>query len=113
MAYSLFDYDPLTGVRTLFDYDEESSQAHFLRQEDLQGVVDLAKMNRAARKDDAMMKKQEYFCLYASVPPTIELELLKKGLRLSRDEDMPAIIKEIEQNYPNLKHTERKLWRPT
>jgi hypothetical protein len=112
MSYAQFSYDPLTGVRTLMDFDESTSTAHFLRQEDVEPLIERAAANRAARGDDAMMKKSEYFCLYASVPPTIEHELLKKGLNLSRTDDMPKIIKEIEANYPYLKHTERKLWRP-
>ena len=111
MSYSQFSYDPHTGVQTLVDEDM-SGTLHFLRREDLSGVIELAKQNRAARRDDAMMKTDEFFCLFASIPPTIEHELLKKGLRLGRDDDMPAIIKEIEANYPYLKHTERKLWRP-
>lgn len=111
MAFTQFEYDPVTGVQILADFEDEG-QMHFQKWEDLQGLVDLAAMNRAARKDDAMMQKDEYFCLYASVPPTIELEMLKKGISLEKS-SMKEIAQEIEANYPYLKHTERKLWRPT
>ena len=60
-----------------------------------------------------MLKRDEFFCLHATIPPLVELELLKKGMSLAREEDLPKIAKTIESDYPALKCTDLKLWRPT
>jgi hypothetical protein len=112
MALSQFDYDPLTGVEILWDYDEESGSAVFHKQQDVEPLLEWAKANRIAKKDDEMMKRDEYFCLFASIPATVEMELLKKGINIEKC-DTKTLVQEIETNYPYLKHTERKLWRPT
>jgi hypothetical protein len=50
---------------------------------------------------------KEDWWLYASIPTVVELELLKKGLKLHDKNHMKAILKEINTNFPYIKATEK------
>lgn len=102
-----FDYDPETGVQTCFDYDPIRDQVFLTYKQDVTGFLD--RMN-AMRNDESYSAKgiKEDWWHYASVPPVVEMELMKKGLYLENKEHMPAIIKELNTNYPNLKGTTKK-----
>jgi hypothetical protein len=113
MAFENFSYDPLTGIRTLFDYDEENDLAIFRREEDVEGVLKFAAECRRQDTTRAMLKKDDYFCLHSTIPALVEVELMKKGMFLTNPDDLPKISKEIETNYQYLKCTDLKLWRPT
>ena len=114
MAFEAFSYDPLTGIRTLFDYDEENDKAVFRREQDVEGVLKFAAECRRQETTRKALKRDDYFCLHAVIPVLEEFEILKKtGLSLTREEDLPKISKEIEANYQYLKCTDLKLWRPT
>lgn len=113
MAFENYSYDPLTGIRTLFDYDEEKDMAVFRREQDVEGVLKYAAECRRQETTKKMLKRDDYFCLHSTIPALVEVELLKKGLSLSREEDLPKISREIETNYQYLKCTDLKLWRPT
>jgi hypothetical protein len=113
MAFEHFSYDPLTGIRTLFDYDEETDRAVFRREQDVEGVLRFAELCRQQGTTREMLKRDDYICLHSTIPALVEVELLKKGLSLSREEDLPRIAREIETNYQHLKCTDLKLWRPT
>ena len=109
----LFDYNPLTGMRYLWDQDALTGDVYIRKEMDVEPILDRAKAIRNARSVDDQIKKDDYLCLVAMIPQIVELELLKKGLKLSRREDLPRIEREIETNYPHCKVSDKKLWRPT
>lgn len=113
MAFEHFSYDHLTGVRTLFDYDEQNDLTILRREQDVSGVLERAAACRAAGTTREMLKRDDFFCLHSTIPSIVEVELMKKGLSLSREDDLPRIAREIETNYAYLKCTDLKLWRPT
>ncbi len=115
MAFEHFSYDPLTGVRTLFDYDEENDRAVFRREEDISGVLKVAAETRANGVQSYIGTGDEQWFPQAVIPSTVMAELLKKGIDVSRLEgkDATALAREIETNYPWLKLTDKKIWRPT
>lgn len=113
MAFEQLSYDPQTGIRRLFDFDEETGATILKSEQDMEPHIRWAAMNRAAGTTRDMLKKDDYFCLHSTIPALVEVELRNKGLRLDREEDLPRIAREIEQNYPYLKCTDLKLWRPT
>ena len=113
MAFEHFDYDPLTGIRTLFDYDEQTDTTILRREQDVSAILERAAACRTAGTTREMLKRDDYFCLHSTIPSMVEVELLKKGMSLSREDDLPRIAREIEQNYKYLKCTDLKLWRPT
>lgn len=115
MAFEVFDYDPLTGIRTLYDYDEENDRAIFRREEDISGVLKVAAETRAMQPSSYIGQSDEKWFPMAIVPATVMAELMKKGIDVASMEgrDASALAKEIEQNYSYLKLTDKKIWRPT
>ena len=103
----LFDVDPLTGVREYFDYDPIKDEVHMTYEQDVTGFLD--RMN-AIRNNPNISDKgiKEEWWHYCSIPPVIEMELMKKNLSLSRKDDFKEILKEINANYPYLKATDKK-----
>ena len=103
----LFDYDAETGVTTHFDYDPIKDAVSLTYSQDVTGFLDRMKM---MRNDESYSQKgiKEDWWHYCSIPPVIEMELLKKGLSLDRKDDHKAIFREINANYPYLKSTDKK-----
>jgi hypothetical protein len=66
--------------------------------------------NKMMRNDESYSKKgiKEDWWHYCSIPPVIEMELLKKGLNLNNKDDHKAIFREINANYPYLKSTDKR-----
>lgn len=100
----LFDYDELTGVKTMFDYDPINDQAILSYEQDVSGFLGRMDKIRNAPEISAKGIKEDWW-LYCSIPPVVEMELKKKGLTLGKTSDMPRIFKEINANYPYLKAT--------
>jgi hypothetical protein len=108
----LYDYNPFTGVTKFFDEDS-FGDVHIRSEMDVEPALNRAKQIRNERSVDHQIKADDYMCLVAMIPPIVEMQLLKKGLRLSRTADLPKIEREIELNYPYCKVSDKKLWRPT
>lgn len=115
MAFEFFSYDPVTGVRTLFDYDEEKDLAIFRREEDISGVLKVAQETRKNQPNSYVNTSDEKWWPEAIIPSMVMAELLKKGIDVTRLEgkDATRLAKEIETNYPELKLTDKKIWRPS
>ena len=103
-----FDYDPLTGVTTTFDYDEDTDMAILTDTQDVSPILEYAKKIRNDGLTDKGIK--EDWWRYCIIPTVVQLELLKKGINImSPDTDqLKRAFKEINQNYPYLKLTEKK-----
>ena len=103
----LFDYDPLTGIRTLWEHDEETGKGIFRREQDVSAVVDYATSIRNQGLADGELKKDDYMCLYATIPAGVEMELKAKGISLYDKNATKRILEEININYPYLKMTSK------
>ncbi len=115
MAFEFFSYDPLTGVRTLYDYDEEKDMAIFRREEDISGLLKAAAETRARGPTSYINTSDEKWFPQAFISATMMADMLKKGIDVSRLEgkDATIVAREIETNYPSMKLTDKKIWRPT
>ena len=102
----LFDLDPETGIKTLFDYDPIRDQVFLTYEQDVTGFLD---QMQAVRNNPELSAKgiKEDWWHYASIPEVIEMELMKKGLSLSNKDHMKSILKEINANYPHLRATDK------
>ena len=100
-----FDYDPVTGVTQYFDYDPITDKVHLTSVQDVSKLLDEIKNKRLNSKSFGTV---EEFAHYATIPAIVELELLKKGIKLTDKNATKRIISEIEQNYPYLKATEKR-----
>lgn len=115
MAFEKFSYDPLTGVTTLFDYDDDKDLVILRREEDISGLLKAAAETRANGVTSYIGTDDEQWFPEAFITPIMMAELLKKGIDVGRLEgkDATALAREIEKNYPHMKLTDKKLWLPT
>jgi hypothetical protein len=51
---------------------------------------------------------QEEWWHYCSIPEVVEIDLMNRGLFLHKPDDMKAIIKIINSDYPYLKATTKR-----
>jgi hypothetical protein len=105
MAKRLLDYDPLTGMRTWFDYD--SNDVMYLTEE--QDVNPILDSNAAKRNDTEYSRKgiKKDWWHYADIPLVVILELKRKhGVDLmAKKVDWKSAFKIINREYPYLKTT--------
>ena len=111
----LFDYDPLTGITTWFDYDDDTDTAIFRREEDISGVLRVAELPRQQQPGSYIGQSDEKWFPQAIIPATVMAELMKKGIDVAAMEgrDASKLAKAVEQDYSYLKLTDKKIWRPT
>jgi hypothetical protein len=102
----LFDYDAETGMKTMFDYDPVKDQVFLTYEQDVTVFLDRMKQFRD-NPDYWKNGVKEDWAYYASIPPVIEMELMKKGLHLHNSAQTKEILKEINTNYPYLRATEK------
>lgn len=98
-----FDYDPLTG---LTEYYEETpdGKIHIHTYQDVEPFLDAAKRIANAGTADEAWTKQGV-AMYASVPPIVIGQLMKRGINIWDQNDLPRVVQEINQNYPYCKTT--------
>lgn len=106
-----FDYDPINQTHQYFDYDPMTGDISITTVQDVADALDIL---AAKRNDPEAWKKgvKESFAHYATITPVVEMELKKKGINIYDKNCSKRLMQEIEQNYPYLKVTEKKMWRP-
>ena len=106
------DYDPFTGLATYTeDIDDNRITVH--QEEDVAGLLDHLKEKRNTRSGDYSIAG--HMNHYAEIPQTVAVELMRKGINvynLRGKEEFDRLAREIETNYPMLKVTDKKAWRP-
>lgn len=101
-----FEYDPVTGIRTDFEFDEETNKVTLYRSADIEAVL---RYNQALRNEAITDKGiKESWWRYASIPPIIQLQLRAKGIDLNNQDHLKRAIQEINTNYPYLKCTDKE-----
>lgn len=96
----LFEYDPVTGISDYFDMDALTGQVSIRSEEDIEPLLDL---NLQMRNEGIKHVKGAPIRHYASVPATVIMDMLNKGINFYDKNDFPKVIREIETNYPYLK----------
>jgi hypothetical protein len=99
-----FDYDPNTGVTQTFDYDPVTEDVRLTSTQDLDVFFASVKAKRDNPEAWAKGVKEE-FAHYASIPPVIEMELLKQGIDIHNPHQTKELMKAINTKYPFLKVT--------
>lgn len=100
-----FEYDPLTGIRTDFDYDEQSGNVILQRSQDVSALLDHNAALRNAGATDKGIK--ESWWLYAKIPPIFMLKMRAKGINVEDGRHMDRVLAEINTNFPHLKTTQK------
>ena len=99
-----FDYDPTTGVTQTFDYDPVTEDVRLTSTQDLTAFFEAIKQKRDNPEAWAKGVKEE-FAHYATIPPVIQMELMKKGIDIHNPNQTKELLKEINSSYPYLKAT--------
>lgn len=100
-----FEYDPVTGVRTDFDYDEATGNVILNRSQDVEALLDYNKALANAGATDKGIK--ESWWLYAKIPPIFMLKMRQKGINVEDGRHMDRVLAEINTNFPYLKCTQK------
>lgn len=99
------EYDPHTGIRTDFEYDETTGDVRLLRSQDVQALLDYNKALANSGATDKGIK--ESWWLYAKIPPIFMLKMRAKGINVEDGRHIDRVVAEINTNYPALKCTQK------
>ena len=101
-----FDYDEMTG---LAEYYEETGdgKGHIHTYQNVEPCLDLVERLRNEGATDEVFKKNGV-AMYAQLPLSIVGQLLKKGINVFDQNDMPKVVKEIETTYSRFKTTYKR-----
>ena len=102
--YRWSEHDPYTGVTEINVANDDDDEITTHRVQDVEPLLAAAAETRNTGAADAGEKGMR---LYASIPVTVQYELLKKGINVYNPDHMPRVVAEIEANYPKLKYTEK------
>lgn len=95
----LLDLDPLSGMKTWHDFDEETQTTIITYEGDSQGVLDQCREdnNHADRKLGEMAH-------VARVPPEVQMEWYGKyGVKMWDKDHQPAVRRLLDGEYKHLK----------
>lgn len=105
--------DSGSGLSYYSDFDHANDKTTIRSQQDVEPLLDeVAKRRNSGAGDTPIASHMRH---YAAIPAVVQLELMKKGIqitRLSDPEMWRKFTREVETNYPMLKVTEKKAWRP-
>ena len=95
------------GVKTSMQYDELTDQLTVTTEQDLSSFLDNMK---ARRNDENYWKRgvKEEFAHYCSIPPVVIMQMKAKGIDVFNPGHMKDVLREINQNYPYLKATDKR-----
>ena len=105
---SFFNYDPITGIRDDFTYDEDTGEAKIIQSID---TTPLMERNLAARNQGATDKGiKNGMWHYASIDPITQIKLRQMGIDIySKDPtEQNRLLKAIDEHFPYLKMTDKR-----
>jgi len=97
------DYNPNNGSWMEGSYNSDGTLT-VKKLNDVEPLLNHAKELRNSGTYDSA-KGDMYFSKYAMIPPSVIVELHKKGIQLGNPYHTKRLLKEINENYPNLKTT--------
>jgi hypothetical protein len=99
-----FEIDPLTGIRSDFQWNENDQQYTINRVADVEPVLDFASW---ARNEAGLNREgiKAGWWLYAKIPPVVELQMRAKGINIHNPDHYKRMLAEINTAYPHLKTT--------
>ena len=99
------EYDAYTGVTEVNYSSDDDDNVVVQKFQDVQPLLDRNKEVANSGAADIGIKKGLWH--YASIPVTVQYELLKKGINIHDPEDARRMFDEINRNYPHLKTTRK------
>jgi hypothetical protein len=100
-----FDYDPLTGLEERYE-ETNDGKIHIHTYQDVGKIVDHTRALANSGMPDEAWKKQGV-SVYAKVPLVVIGQMMKKGIKFFDPNHIGAVVREVNQNYPWLKTTDK------
>ncbi len=100
-----FEYDPLTGVTTYFEFTNDQKLVMRYEQ-DVSELVDHCKALANEGAPDEAFRKQGV-AVYAKLPLVVLGQMAKKGIRFFDPNHVGRVVREVNENYPWLKTTSK------
>lgn len=97
-------FDQNESSKTFYSYDPDKDQHQLTTVEDVSGLLDHLKRKR---EQSQMKGKVEEFAHYATIPNTVIIDLKNKGIDIFDKSCTKRLIREINENYPWLKATNK------
>lgn len=106
MEKRLFDYDPLTGVKQFFYYDEDTDETHIQTVQDVSHELEASK---ALAKDESYTRKgmKNDMLHYAHVPDGVLMQWMGMGVDIKDTKELIKMVNKPEWQYlktTTLKH---------
>lgn len=102
MRGEFLDYDPVTGITEY--YEEQDGKGHIHTYQDVEPYLDRAARLRNEGATDEVFKR-DGVAMYADIPLGIVGQMMKDGINIFDQNDMPKVIQEIETKYSRFKTT--------
>lgn len=99
------EYNPHNGMQEAHEYREDTGKLVITKSEDVEPLLDHHAELRNTRATDKGIKEGLWH--YASIPMTVQYELLKRGINIFRAEDRKKMFDVINSEYPHLKTTHK------
>jgi hypothetical protein len=100
-----FSYDPLTGIKTEFEYDETTGNATFHSSQNVDHLLDYTQSLANDGLTDRGIKKGWW--LYAKIPPIVMLKMRNQGINVEDGRHINRVLAELNTHYPKLKCTQK------
>ena len=106
MGWRPFSYDPMTGLTTSFDYDEDTDTAILKYEQDAEPSLEVTKALQNNTDYTRHGIKNEFWH-YASIPVGIQMKwLIEDGIDVYDNNDWPAVMRKLnDPDYRHLKAT--------
>lgn len=98
-----FDYDPVTGITEYYE-ETPDGRFHIHTVQDVEPHMDAAQRLRNSGAPDDAWKKTGW-TMYASLPMAIVGHMMKRGINVFDQNDLPKVLQEVNTTYSNFKTT--------
>lgn len=105
MRGEFLDYDPLTGLAEFYE-ETQDGRGHIHTYQDVEPYLKRAERLRNEGATDEVFRR-DGMAMYADLPLSVVGQLMKKGINVFDQNDMPKVIQEIETNYSRFKTTNK------
>lgn len=112
MSKELLSFDPFTGMRVWFDYDENQDETQLYYEQDGQLVEEILEDNKKMANDAEYTRNGIHDSMwhYASLPVGVVMKwLVEDGIDAYKQEHWPAVARKLnDPEYAYLKTTTKK-----
>ena len=105
MRGQVLDFDPITGLAEY--YEEQDGKGIIHTYQDVEPFLDRAERLRNEGATDEVFKNNGV-AMYADIPLSIVGQMMKDGINIFDQNDLPKVISEIETKYSRFKTTYKR-----